>query len=381
MTPREWVHNHLRPLLAAIAITALGIGVLVAPSSNGETTGDAAVQAASPGGHTFCTVDVSGYCTITHGLGGKPAGVVVTSDRIGQLGTTDTFTATTFRVRWWWHTGGLFAAGTRIDFSWVPAGGSLPETTTPPPVTTPPATTPPVSTPPATTPTAPAAACTSPVYTTTARENNGSGGFSNGGFVVHNNEWNDEHGPQTLSACSYKSWFVTSDQPGAGNDDSVKTYPGTQKLVDIPMSALGNISSSFSVATPAGSGTIPTASSKGKQWNAAYDIWLDDFGTEVMIWNDWTMNWRFWYGQYGGHQATIDGVLYNAYHNGDAMWFVRATPVKSGTVDVDNVLKYAQSQGWLTASQRVNAIEYGFEIAYTGAPTRFDLLDYSLTTS
>lgn len=364
------VHK-LRALAAASVMTlavAFGIVALQAPASQQVTTGQVVGRAGS------CAVDANGYCTVQHGMGVKPTAVEVQPALIGQLASVDpaTITATSYTVRFWWYEPGLFAAGTAIRFNEII---TLPPATSPPP---PPPTT--VSPPPTTTAPPTTTPCTNPVYTTSARENNGTGGFSNGGFVVHNNKWNDAAGPQTLSACTYKSWFVTSDQPGAGNDDSVKTYPGTQKLLDIPMSALGNIQSSFAVATPLGSGTIPTATNKGKQWNAAYDLWLDNFGTEVMIWNDWTMNWKYWFDQYGGHDATIDGVVYHAYHSGSAMWFVRATPVKTGTVDIDNVLKYAQGRGWLSSAQRVNAIEYGFEIAYTGAPTRFDLLDYSLTT-
>lgn len=367
------------------AAAAICAAILVAAGINFSVASQQAATETTIGRSGSCQVDAQGYCTVQHGLGVKPSSVLVQPAYIGQLASVDpaTITATSYTVRFWWYEPGLFPAGTTIKFDSII---TVPEATTPPTSATPTgspttASPPPSSTPPTSvTPTVPQAACTKPVYTTSARENNGTGGFSNGGFVVHNNEWNNDHGPQTLNACSYRSWYVISNQPGAGNDDSVKTYPGTQKLVDIPMSALGNISSTFSVATPPGSGTIPTATGKGKQWNAAYDLWLDNFGTEVMIWNDWTMNWRYWYGQYSGHQATIDGVVYNAYHSGSAMWFVRAAPVKSGTVDIDNVLKYAQGQGWLKATQRVNAIEYGFEIAYTGADTRFDLLDYSLTT-
>lgn len=148
----------------AIGAVALVAGALVVSS----LTGSAAVTPTESAGVTgSCQVDAQSYCTITHGLGVKPSAVIVQPALIGQLATIDpnTTTATTYRVRFWWHNGTTFSTGTTIRFTahydFTPAASpppttSLPSTTTPPastpPVSTPPASTPPASTPPASTP-------------------------------------------------------------------------------------------------------------------------------------------------------------------------------------------------------------------------------------
>jgi hypothetical protein len=166
-----------------------------------------------------------------------------------------------------------------------------------------------------------------------------------------------------------------SDQSGAGTDDSVKAYADTQLNVNYPLSTLTSLPSTFDVTVPTGGGTVPAV---GKQWNAAYDLWLDNYGTEVMVWNTWTMNWQYWYGVYGGVQTTIDGIAYHAYTNGSGLWFIRDQVTNVGSVDLGHVLQWAVSVGWLRSTQTVNAVEYGFEVAYTGELTTFTLNDYTL---
>jgi hypothetical protein len=231
-------------------------------------------------------------------------------------------------------------------------------------------TTPPPSNPPS------SGACTNPVW----NSSDFHGQWITNGYMVENNVWNDgEAGPQSIYACAWNNWYIISDQPGSGTDDSVKSYPATKKIVDIPLSSMNTVSSSWSVATPSAGGQITPNS---KQWNAAYDLWLDNYSTEVMIWTNWTANWQYWYGEYDGVDVTIDGVAYHAYYDGDeVMWFVRANVANSGSVNLKAILQWAISQGWLQSNQRINQIEYGFEVMYTGTPTRFDLLNYSLTAN
>jgi len=49
------------------------------------------------------------------------------------------------------------------------------------------------------------------------------GSWHNGGYIVYNNEWNGDHGPQSIWANSYKYWGAVSTQK-AGNT-AVETYP------------------------------------------------------------------------------------------------------------------------------------------------------------
>lgn len=261
---------------------------------------------------------------------------------------------------------------------------TAPKPTTPtvpkPAVPSTPAQTPAPATPPAQAPTQPAppssSACTNYVWSSS----NFHGSWNTNGYLVENNVWNDgEAGPQSIYACAWNNWYIVSNQPGSGTDDSVKSYPATKKIVDIPLNNMNTVTSSWSVATPSAGGQV---SPNSKQWNTAYDIWLDNYSTEVMVWNNWTANWQYWYGVYHGVDVTIDGVAYHAYYDGsDVMWFVRAGVANSGTVNLKAILQWAVGQGWLQNNQRINQIEYGFEVMYTGTPTRFDLLNYSLTAN
>jgi hypothetical protein len=203
------------------------------------------------------------------------------------------------------------------------------------------------------------------------------GTWQDGSYLVNNNVWNTgAAGPQTISACSWHQWSIDSNQPGTGTDDSVKAYADTQLNGSWPLSTLTSLPSTFEVTVPAGGGTVPTV---GKQWNAAYDLWLDNFGTEVMVWNTWTMNWQYWWNTYNGTTITIDGVAYHAYTNGSGIWFIRDQVTDIGSVDIGHILQWAVSVGWLKSTQTLNTVEYGFEVAYTGEPTTFMLNDYTLS--
>jgi hypothetical protein len=217
------------------------------------------------------------------------------------------------------------------------------------------------------------AACT-PVWSSSAP----MGTWTVDPYAARNNMWSGDAGPQTISACSWHQWSVVSNQPGTGTDDGVKTYPDTQRIVNLPLSSLTSLPSTFDVTTPAGGGVVPA---NGKQWDAAYDLWLDNYGTEVMVWNNWTMHWQYWWNTYHGIQVSIDGVAYHAYRNsdGNGLWFVRDQVTNKGSVDLGHVLAWAVAHGWLRSSQAVNDIEYGFEVAYTGTPTTFTLNDYTLS--
>jgi hypothetical protein len=220
------------------------------------------------------------------------------------------------------------------------------------------------------------AGCTNPAWSSSAA----FGTWSTSGYLVNNNIWNTgEAGPQTIYACAYNSWYIVSNQPGSGTDDSVKAYADTQKHVNIPLSTMTTIPTTFDVTTPSGGGAVTPNS---KQWNAAFDLWLDNFGTEVMVWNNWTMNWQYWYNNYNGVVANIDGVNYNAYTNGSGgLWFIRQSVTNKGSVDLASVLRWAVNKGWLKNTQVLNEIEYGFEVSYTGTPTTFTLNNYTVTTN
>ena len=291
-------------------------------------------------------VDSNGDCVVSHGLGVKPTAVIVTPGGPGQQATVDPdkITDTAFTVRFLWRDGTRFKSGTVIKynvmFTYEPQEAAK----------------------------------------WISNEKLGSYNFDTT-VQVNNNMWNAAAGPQTITAYDWNRWFVMSDQPGTGDNDGVKTYPDTQMHVGISMADVPNINTSWKVATPSAGGV---GTGKGKQWNAAYDIWLNGFKSEIMVWTNWNANWQYWYNKYVGEQVTLDGVEYYVYHkpasgtSASGIWFIRKAGTNEGSMNLKPLLDWSKNKGWLAATDKLEHIEYGFEIMYTGEPTRFDLLDFQV---
>jgi hypothetical protein len=86
-----------------------------------------------------------------------------------------------------------------------------------------------------------------------------------------------------------------------------------------PISGYHFITSTFSEAFPAGVGG----------WDAAYDIWLNPGGREIMIWNEWSGANSVWPAQ-ATIALTLGGVPYHFADNGGELMFFRDSQVKSG---------------------------------------------------
>jgi hypothetical protein len=386
--------SHAKPSRGRVVITATAAAGLIATVA----LWPAEAQQSSTSRPESCVLDSTSRCTLTHGQPSAPLVFVQERNR-GQSATVDWVNDKEYRLSWLWHDGRGFKAGTEVkfyvDFQEAP---STPTPSVTPSVTptTPTVSQTPTVTPtptPTVTPTQPPGACdiTNPAYKTSSA--NGSwiiNPADPGGVQVNNNVWSPTTGwAQTLYACSATNWSVVANQPGTGTDDGVKSYPDTQYHVRMPVSQLTTLNSTWKVNTPSAGGAVP---SRGKQWNAAYDLWIGDtatsrFDTEVMVWTNWTANWQYWYGQLNGEQVTFDGVSYSVYHRAGSssqaagIWFIRNTVTNSGSVDLAKLLKWAQAKGWMPATSVMHEVEYGFEVLYTGEPTRFDLLDFTLTTS
>ena len=106
----------------------------------------------------------------------------------------------------------------------------------------------------------------------------------NTGIDIRQDMWNcpntsPECGMQTLWAKSSSDWGVVSDQ--ARGNTAVLTYPDAQNIYTLPsddpdpLRNFGIIQSTFKQSMP----------SIG-DFEAAYDLWLNNWNTEVMIWVD-----------------------------------------------------------------------------------------------
>jgi len=219
--------------------------------------------------------------------------------------------------------------------------------------------------------------CTNPEFTTSDT----NGGWSDGGYYVHNNVWNaSEAGPETLYACSYKNWYVTSTQP---DTTSVKAYPNVHLDIDnlngLPLSNYTTITSTFAATTP-GVGI----------YNVAYDIWLDGVGwgggtTEVMIWTENYMQAPL--GTEVSSAMTFGGRSYDVYHYTSSsdggvqvISFLSTAVQTSGSIDLKEILDFIVSEGWLDSDATINQIGYGVEICSTeDQPRTFYFTDFSVT--
>jgi hypothetical protein len=213
--------------------------------------------------------------------------------------------------------------------------------------------------------------CTDPVFTTS----DPNGGWSDGGYYVHNNMWNCDAYPcvETLSACSYSSFFAVANMNDDSHDGAVKSYPNVHKDYDAPvLSSFAAISTTFAAESP-----------HVGIYNVAYDIWLNGVATdgsnEIMI---WTEN----YNQVpAGDQAatvTLGSATWDVYRTGDGGYiaFVPTEVMTSGAIDLLELFDWVASQGWIAADSTVGQIGYGVEIVSTdGSDARFDFTDFSIT--
>jgi hypothetical protein len=252
-----------------------------------------------------------------------------------------------------------------------PSGTSSPTAGSPTPSTSPSPT--PTSASPTPTPTsAGGGACAKPSFSTSAQ----FGTWDLSPYFVTNDMWNEGAGnvSQTLYACSFSDWYVTTTASGGG---SVLTYPDSH--LDVPntpeISSLSSVTSTFADSNP-NTGT----------YEDAYDIWLNGIADpsggsdELMI---WTNN----HGQTpaGSPMATvtIGGQTWTAWKgNGGYMAFVASSNVTAGSLNLLAFLQWITAEGWVPANSTLNQVDYGVEICSTnGAPATFSFGDFSVNVS
>jgi Glycosyl hydrolase family 12 len=210
--------------------------------------------------------------------------------------------------------------------------------------------------------------CSKPVFKTSDTD----GGWDTNGYYVHNNMWNaSEGGPETLYACAYNNWYVTSTQP---NSTSVKTYPNVHKDYDeVPIRSFKSITSTFAATSP-----------HVGIYNVAYDIWTngvaDDNSTEFMI---WTENYKQVPAGSKVTKVTFGGRTYDVWKTSDNKYiaFVPKAVTTSGSLDLLQFFNWTISKGWLPANSTLGQIDYGVEICSTNnRPATFHFTDFSITS-
>jgi hypothetical protein len=205
-----------------------------------------------------------------------------------------------------------------------------------------------------------------------------------GQYMVDNNMWNAGSYPvsQTLKACDFNSWSVTTTADNSTGDGAVKTYPnvhvdyidwGTHKMQ--PLSDFSSLDMRFAHHAPSTAGI----------WNVAFDIWLNGVGdgsaNELMIWTDNNQQTPA-----GTKVATVtlDGVEW-AVWKGYSGHYLALVPTNgrvltSGTLDLIPITQWLTANGHLPAASSLAQVDYGVEVVSTnGQPARFDFTDFKLT--
>jgi hypothetical protein len=215
--------------------------------------------------------------------------------------------------------------------------------------------------------------CTNPVFVTS----DPNGGWSTGGYYVHNNMWNSAsyQCSETLSACSYHSWYVIANMNNTTGDGAVKTYPNVHKdYNNVPIGSFNAITSTFAETSP-----------HVGIYDVAYDIWTNGVATsgstEFMI---WTENYN--QAPSGSLAATVTfgGRTYNVWKtsNNGYIAFVPTVVFTSGAVDLLEIFKWTMSKGWFPSNSTVGQIDFGVEIVSTnGVNAVFKFTDFSITTN
>jgi len=117
----------------------------------------------------------------------------------------------------------------------------------------------------------------------------------------------------------------------------------------------------------------------GGDFEAAYDIWLNGLSKEVMFWVD-----NHGQAPAGTKRATVTlgGLTWDLYATSGYWAFVLNHNASSGTVDLLAGLRYLQSTGALSASDKLWQVNFGWEICSTlNKPEVFRVTSYSLASS
>ena len=195
------------------------------------------------------------------------------------------------------------------------------------------------------------------------------GAWNNGGFILYNNAWNSSAGPQTIWADSFSHWGAESTQQ-AGNT-AVETYPCVQKDFDnTPVSSFHLIRNGFTESMP--------AQTAGLDAEAANDVWLNNYGIEVMIWVD--NHGQRPAGNVVSH-ATIFGQKFAVWRGGSTYTFALDHNETTGMTHILAAIRWLIGHGYISSGVTLAQVNFGWEVASTnGRPEDFTVTNYWLHT-
>lgn len=187
-----------------------------------------------------------------------------------------------------------------------------------------------------------------------------------------------EAGSQSIHVYSPHSWYVEADHSRTDvRPGSIKSYPCTQLNLNKTIGELTQLTAVFDAPFP-----------KDCEGNSSFDFWFNGFGkgstAELMVWTDYVYPASIPPKGTESAKVTFDGWEFTAWkrpsHPGGTYIALAATEKRpAGSLNLLAVLDWLAGKGWLARSDKISAVEYGFEIANTpkGGQT-FRLNDYQL---
>ncbi|MCF1599112.1 glycoside hydrolase family 12 protein [Streptomyces muensis] len=195
------------------------------------------------------------------------------------------------------------------------------------------------------------------------------GNTSLNGYTLYNNIWGSGAGSQCIWANSGTNWGVWANHPNTGG---IKSYPNSKKVINKTIASLGSLTSSYNV-------TVPSAGA----YNTSYDIWDTDYDHEIMLW----VNYNGAVGPIGTSQGTVSlgGHTWNVYRgsNGanNVYSFLRTSDSNSGNVDIKPILNWIASKGWMSSSETIGDVQFGYEITSSSGGLDFNTNNLTVSSS
>jgi hypothetical protein len=213
-------------------------------------------------------------------------------------------------------------------------------------------------------------------------------------FDVNQDPWTGGQGPQVISASSFQDWSVTATDTDPSNaSGEVLTYPDASvNYYQLNTAAsnynappaqydLNNITSLTSDFTE----SMPQLSDLNAE--AAYDMWLNNWQTEIMVWvdtspgkdRDLSVDGMTEVGTY-----TYDGQNFSLWREGSGITgfyvFLLDHNETSGTVNLKAMLETLVSLGEIPATSPLTQIPFGWEISDTGGkPVTFSISRFDVS--
>lgn len=197
---------------------------------------------------------------------------------------------------------------------------------------------------------------------------------------VNQDGWSGSQGPQVLTASSFQDWSVTAtDTDPSNSPGQVLTYPdasynyyqlGSPEPSAYDLNHITSLTSDYTEQMP--------PASESYLAEAAYDIWLNDFNIEVMVWVDNHQGDNV-FANSGDTQVgtyTLGGQSFTLWTNGSGFFIfsLNGGNQSSGTVDLKAILEQLVTLKDVPADSSITEIPFGWEVSSTyGKPMTFSM--------